>query len=377
MRGGYCYLPILPARGGAFRAVGAISPEARSRLAPLFNVPAPALKDGQTLDAYLAKRAEGIHGCWDTERPVYVDVHDLSPELRTSTGTQPIAYLLEQLLMRGSRAIAVTGTEITRGAEYLDAIRGLICQSRDGLCLRLARDELDEPKVLYSRISALLDFLALSPAAVDVVLDFEYVGKDAIESLRATALEALQSIHRIGSFRNIVVSGTSVPEQLNKRTQGKIVRVPRVELPVWIQVIGTFAEPVSIGFSDCGVIGAYYAPPGKPVNAPSRSRYTTATEHVFRRANRNEYSAICRDLLNTKDFSGPNFSRGDQQMSRSGNGHTGPGNPGMWVSNDTNHHLELVSTQVWNILRQHGFDSRFALPKPKSRPWLQADLLSH
>lgn len=377
MRGAYCYLPILPARDGAFRAVSWLSSDARSRLTPLFNIPAPTPKDEKAIDAYLAKGADGIHGCWDAERPVYVDVHDLSPDLRTSVGEQPIAYLLQRLQMRGSRAIPVTGTKATRGSEYLDTLHGILPRTKDGVCLRLARDELIEPRLLYSSVVDLLGFLGLGPADVDVVLDFEYVGKDQVEALRATALEALQAIHRVGRFRNVVVSGTSIPEHLNKRTQGKIVRVPRVELPLWTQILGTFAEPVPIALGDCGVIGAYHAPPGTPVHVPSRIRYTTATEHVFRRANRDEYHVICRELLETEEFSGARFSFGDYQMSKSANGRTGPGNPGAWVANDTNHHLERVSAQAWNVLREQGLAHHFSLSEPKLQPWLQTELLGH
>lgn len=62
MCGAYCYLPILPARGGAFRAVSALSPDAQSRLTPLFSIPAPAPKDEKALEAYLARRAAGTMG---------------------------------------------------------------------------------------------------------------------------------------------------------------------------------------------------------------------------------------------------------------------------------------------------------------------------
>lgn len=76
MRGAYCYLPILPARSGAFRAVGALSPSGRSRLTPMLDVRAVLLKNGKTIESYLRERAKGIRECWEPERPVYVDVHD-------------------------------------------------------------------------------------------------------------------------------------------------------------------------------------------------------------------------------------------------------------------------------------------------------------
>jgi hypothetical protein len=88
MRGAYCYLPIFPARDGHFLAVDALSPLARSRLTPLFDVPAP--KQGKTLEGYLASRADGIHRCWETGRSIYVDVHDFPLNLRTESGAQPL-----------------------------------------------------------------------------------------------------------------------------------------------------------------------------------------------------------------------------------------------------------------------------------------------
>jgi hypothetical protein len=129
-----------------------LSPLARSRLTPLFDVPAPVLKEGKTLDAYLTERANGMHRCWEAARPIYVDVHDLSPDLVTSSREQPITYLLDLLQILGSRAIPVTGTEVDRGKEYLNTIRALSARSTEGVCLRFARDELNEPKLLRSSI---------------------------------------------------------------------------------------------------------------------------------------------------------------------------------------------------------------------------------
>lgn len=60
MRNTYCYLPILPARGGAFLALKWLSPLAGSRLIPLFDIPDPVLRDGETFDTHFAKRAKGI-----------------------------------------------------------------------------------------------------------------------------------------------------------------------------------------------------------------------------------------------------------------------------------------------------------------------------
>lgn len=374
MRGSYCYLPILPARFGAFRAVGALSPIARARLTPMFDVRSVVLKAGDTLDSYLMKRATGISTCWDSERPFYLDVHDLPLDARTSSGSQPISFLVDYFRSRGARVVPVTGTEEDRGSEYLQTIRALTSQDGDGCCLRLMPDDLGDASRLISSISFVLETVRLSPNDVDVLIDLRYVGRDSTEALRANMLESLQVINSISRFRNIVVSGSSVPDVLGRRDQGKVRREPRIELRLWESLLET-ADEVPLPFSDYGIIGAHYSPPGRVVNVPARIRYTTARDHVFRRAKRGEHRQLCRQLIESDEFVGAAFSAGDQRLYFSSMGHGGPGTPAHWVGYDTNHHLELVSEQVWNQLRAKALDDRFALPRVIAKPWLQPELL--
>jgi len=375
MRGSYCYLPILPARFGAFRAVGALSPASRSRLMPMFDVRSVILKNGETLDAYLIKRAIGISQCWEAGRPVYVDAHDLPLEARTLSGAQPIAFLVDYFRSRGARVVPVTGTEGDRGTDYLQTMRALVAQVGDGACLRLQRDDLESAQILQASIAAVLNVIRLSPEHVDIVLDLRYVGRDSPESLRAMVLEALQVIDSVGNFRNVAVAGSSVPDAMGKRDQGKVRREPRIELQLWTQLLESMVAGYPMPFSDYGIVGALYAPPGKPVQVPARIRYTTPRDHVFRRASRSEHRDLCRQLIESEDFRGSSFSAGDQRLHRSAMGRATPGNPAQWVGYDTNHHLELVSEQAWNLLQSRGLDGRFTLPERSPRPWLQPELL--
>lgn len=375
MRASYCYLPILPARSGAFGAVAALSPDTVSRINPMFDVPVPPLKSGKTLDAYLTERADGIHGCWERDRAVYVDVHDLDPDLRTTMGLQPIAFLLNQLRLRGSRAIPVTGTAADRGMNYVVAIRALISQYPDGLCVRLDRDELSDAVALSRNLIELLNTVSVEPTNTDLILDYRYVGREKPEVIRTSALEALNAIAGIGQFRNVALAGTSIPDRLDKRDNGRVRRESRVELEAWSQLLPTLASPMPVAASDYGVIGAHYVTPSGFVTVPSRSRYTTEREHVFRRAKRSEHAETCKQVVASSDFLGETFSAGDRRVTLVAQGQAKPGAPVIWVSDDTNHHLELVSAQAWRILRKHGFDKQFNLAVPNRRPWLQPVLI--
>ena len=68
MRGTFGYMPILPARYGAFRSIATLSPASRSPLTPMFDIRNVVLKSGKTVDAYLMERVEGIHQCWNPQR---------------------------------------------------------------------------------------------------------------------------------------------------------------------------------------------------------------------------------------------------------------------------------------------------------------------
>ncbi|HTQ76302.1 MAG TPA: hypothetical protein VMI74_18640 [Burkholderiales bacterium] len=378
MRASYCYVPVLPARGGAFRAIAALSPDARVRLTPVFNIPAAILKAGKTWEAYLAKRADGVRWCWEPARPFYIDVHDLDLELRTSTGRPPIEFVVSRLRDNGMFAIPVTGTEADRGREYLLTVKGLASRYNCGVGLRLAREEMEEPRVLEQAIKDTLEIVGIGPEDCDVFLDFGYVGKDSSAVLEVSAQETLAVLAGIGNFRNTALGGSSIPDQLGKSDQGIVRREKRIELDAWMS-ISTAARGgqnrIPLALLDYGIVGDHYVPPAKVMNLPSRIRYTTASDHVFRRANRSDYRELCKQLVSTSDYLGPLFSDGDRRIELSARGLAGPGAPALWAAYDTNHHLELVSEQAWSILRQLRLDRKFGLPQSLRRPWLQAELL--
>lgn len=371
MRGAYCYLPILPARGGAFLAIKWLSLLAESRLTPLFDIPDPVLRDGETIEMHFAKRAMGISDTWTRTRPAYVDMHNLPSHVRMASGAHPLTYVFEHLNMHSAQAIPVTGTAADRDAAYSSAARTIVRRDRRGAALRLAREDLENRSALGAGISETLDFLGLTPAECDLLFDFRYVLAKEVNGLRALALEVLQIATSLGNFRNMIVAGGSIPEQIGKQDQGQVRRETRVEFGLWSELMAAFP----IAYADYGVLSPLYVPPKGVVNVPSRIRYSTETDHVFRRGGRNEYPALCKTLVASSEFAGENFSLGDLRIYRCAKETIKPGNPTLWVASDANHHLELVSGQVWRALESSGLAGRFALPEPVRRPWLQPELV--
>ena len=339
----------------------------------MFDVPVPNATQLEDLEAYLVKRADGIKRCWVPDRPVYVDVHDFPLEIRVR-GVWPIIHLVDGLMSRGLRPIPVCGTVSERGSEYVHAVRRLAARNGYGACLRIERDEIDDSKALSDSIAETLALLDVPTESVDVILDFGFVGRETAQTLRSIVSEALHVVRASGQFRNLAVAGGSVPEQLPKRDTGVVRREPRIEFDLWAQVLDTDSAMMPLAFGDFGVISPLYVPPSTPVNVPARIRYTTIREHVFLRTGRSGHNYLCTELVASEDFACAGFSAGDQRMALAARGLASPGNPGMWVGDDLNHHLELVSAQVWDAIRAKGLSRYFALPEPIHYPWLQREL---
>jgi hypothetical protein len=339
----------------------------------MFDLPNVIIKPGATLDDYLLKRTEGIYKAWAADRPCYLDAFSVPVDWRAASGEICVAFVTKRLRALGARVLPVTGTVTDRGVNYVKELYGL--SQPDGVCLRIGRDEFAEPKLLSESIRETLGVLGLGCSQVDVVVDYRYVGNGDLEHLRAAALDALTLLSGFGSFRNVMVAASSIPALLPKRDEGKVRREPRRDFELWAALFPLRPAGLAMPLCDYGIVGAHYVPPGKPVNTPARVRYTTPTEHIFLRGKRDEHSKACRQLLQLNDFSGSEYSVGDQRLSQSAAGRLGKGTAAMWVGYDANHHVELVSEQAWQVIKTAGLASLFSLDDAKPRPWLQPELL--
>ena len=300
-------------------------------MAPLFDVPAPVLREGESLEEHLFRVATGAHGAWSNSSPMYVDVHDFPLETRVATGVLPITFLFDILKQYGSSAVPVTGVKADREIDYLHAVGKIVGRDGKGACLRLQEDDLSDLQGLNPSVIEALAAVGLATGDIDLILDFGFIGGRNPDSLSELAIEALRTISVLGTFRNVIVSGTSVPERLGKKDQGKIRRERRIEVPLWQRVARTLGHDLGIVFSDCGVIGARYVTPTGPVRVPPRIRYSNSVEHLFLRGKPGEYAALCRTIVESNDFAGGNFSVGDRHFEQCAAGPCDSGNATTWV----------------------------------------------
>src|SRR5262249_40539813 len=135
----YDYVPILKGRDGEYGALKTLSPETKSSLMPLLELP-PVPWDfeeerpAKTIDNHLKSVTTKIEDSWGLD-PMFIDFLWISDRDRMSNGEHPAEFILRTARHRSLTLIPVIG--LTRTDEYLDVISDAIKQDKRGVCIRL------------------------------------------------------------------------------------------------------------------------------------------------------------------------------------------------------------------------------------------------
>lgn len=374
------YFPILRGKEGEIDAIGHLSPYARLRVRPLFDIQKPRSPAKSSIEQFLADKAREIASAWGTTRPLFIDFRRYGPDENTATGFHPAEHFFECSRQLGLQAIPVTGPESERGPgdRYINAVTDIAQRGNRGAAIRLPYEALLDPGRLQDQLTQLRNAFSLPFSMIDVFLDLEALNRlSSVERsdpvLLALLFEALAAVRQF-SPRTTVVCGSSLPETLGKRHEWQPVSIPRTDLLLWdALIVGLHRELV--GFGDYGVVYPFEIDPDKFVRPPSRIRLANKNEHLIFRAKSTEYRALCQSALSHESVSDLPRCWGAQQLSRSAAGAQGIGSPTDWIYRDTNVHIEATVSRIEAELRRRGLASSLEFDAPDSTPWMQESFL--
>lgn len=121
------YFPIHRAKKGEIVATGHLSPHARARVRPIFDVQKQNVKDGRKIEEYFNDLAEDIVQSWGTRHALLIDFSRYEPDAVVRDGRHCIEYLFSYFRQRSMQGIPVAGPESVRGPgpAYLEAVARL------------------------------------------------------------------------------------------------------------------------------------------------------------------------------------------------------------------------------------------------------------
>ncbi|MFE0642750.1 hypothetical protein ACFW2Y_14205 [Streptomyces sp. NPDC058877] len=359
---GPMYVPALPARPSGLAAYGALTPDVRAVVTPLWTVPphvggartrekgAPHRPDPDPL-APVGHLRTALHRMVGVQcgRPAWVDARHAEGEPR---------HLLAEFrsLLARTPLRPVTGVE--RDVRQQEASAEVARASGNGLGLRVPPEALLHGR-LRDAVGSLLERIAFARCPVDLLLDLGAVDEDHRGPCR-TALRALNALAPLHPWRTVVLLSGAFPRTHPRGYGAPLAETYRTDrfLPDLLRrAVGRHGtHPVH------GDYGAHDPTSADRVSDTGRVpfrgalRYTTARTFLVGEvpAGTDHHVTVrrlAREIVGSPDFRGAGYSAGDRWLSAcaDGSGPLGTGHPDAWICAGHAQHL----THVARELRRH------------------------
>jgi Beta protein len=354
------YAPLLRAKSGEFTALKNLNKLAKTKILPLFDIPRNTSKakvpktDTEHIQLVIAEICE----LW-TGNPMMVDAVTWNPNAVTDTGEHIMGYIHAQLEDGGVHVNPVIGYDRWDNTAYQAALSNLTLKDGRHFVLRLDDEALVDsldPEYFEDRIQTILQNIGRAANECVALIDFGDLSHKTVGDILQQAPAAIQLIYRIG-FTRVIVAGSSIPETINLavKTSSSEGSLLRKEMVIWQALFSTFP---SLVFGDYGVRSPRS---NENVIAPDTNgkiRYTIdknfyiARGYSLRTKDKGaQHHALAAKIVASQHYLGSSFSWGDLQISKCANSEFS-GNSTTWIGIDTNHHLEMVVSEVSEFMRK-------------------------
>ncbi|HDR9025549.1 TPA: beta family protein [Burkholderia vietnamiensis] len=372
------YCPALRLKAGELAGVRELDDGVARHVLPRFIVP-PAADRGDTpqhrlFDSdYCVPDVGGLlSGHW-LGRRAFIDFSYLIPECGAAQSEEWLPPIFARAKSLHVRAIPFVRTD-KLGPELIAAVKSVLpADEALKLGISVRSGDLEDPQ-LGETLRTFLSELSLEFRECAVFADFtdaDFSEFKLVSPIIGFALEALQDL---GPWQLIVFQGTHYPEKNPVTQAGQTVAWPRNEWHAWHDAVkfdANTAEHLIFGdyAADCAKMNFKKA----GTQAIRHYRYATPTDWLIVRGDKGGgdpriMADVCRRVVNSGQFAGPDFSLADRYIYDNATGGTNPGNPQIWRQVNTTHHITQVVADVAKVR-----EIRIA-PLPSEPAILQATL---
>lgn len=351
------YVPILKCKDGEFRAIRDLAQATKDALTPVMEVqpiPWDYVNDTATSEAdqYLTRVAQKCADYWGTDRPLLLDIEPGSFEDEVG-GMHPLAFLLGACRQRDVDIVPVTGLD--RPETFHEAVTTAAEEDELGVCLRVVPEDL-EREDFADDLDELIDDLGVTRETTDLLLDLgPIMPVAAATSMAARAM--ISATPYVQQWRSLILAATAFPENLQGYPPESVNTRPRTEWLVWRNLVGAGGHvPRRPSFSDYAIAHPSILDMDPRIMRMSANlRYTSERDWLIlkgrdtRQYGHEQFNDICAELVQRPEFSGADFSWGDNYIQQCANGNAGPGNAMTWRRAGTSHHLTFVVRQIANL----------------------------
>lgn len=351
------YVAAIQNKPGELTALSHATADTWERMTPLVSIVGPK----QRPDAYKretvarwVKRVANAVGGW----PFFLDICRLRPSHRTATPIgerQVLPVIYEEARKRGMQFVPVLPLGSVHVANHSALVRDAAAQDGRGAALRypIRTVALLSGMTHTSMLTGALGRIGVDVEDADILIDLSYLAADDELGLGDLA-EALKDVLAVGTWRSVILLGTSMPSMLGEIAEGTVGSMPRREWDLWSAIRD---EPLGRIPTYGDYVVQHPDPPrdedGGGPSMRGNIRYTISDETLVARGRgpiiqvgREQYRQLCAQLVERPEFAGSAFSWGDAQIAACAAGDIEPGWQPLWRGAGSSHHFRLVTDQL-------------------------------
>ena len=349
------YVPCLRWKQGEYLALQRLSPAARSCILPLIEVSEVGFdfetrREFKSIDEHLAQFAHRVSERWGKDECL-VDLRHVGMATRMATGEDALTFVFRDLRAKGVVAVPVVGLAEPRQVQK--SVRDIARNDHRGLAVRIGVEDAAEQGIVGTA-KGLVEGCNLELEECDLIVDIGAPNFDPMDGFVGILEGVIRALPHLGHWRRFALIGTAFPSSMAAVRHG-LSLIPRNE---WImykllarQLRRSHLRVASFG--DYGVSHPEVLTVDMRLVRPYASlRYAVDDGWLVARGENvrdhgfAQYRDLCNMVVIARQYSGPEFSKGDEYIYRCSRGEASTGNLTTWRWVGTNRHLELVSRDV-------------------------------
>jgi hypothetical protein len=353
------YIPCLRWKQGEYQAIHNLSSTTRDSIAPIIEVSElgydfETQTNSKTIDEHLSSFATRVKDNWGIKK-CFVDMHYIEPSEHMSDGQNPGAFIFSDL--RSKSVMAIPVIRMREDPQNLSAIRETVNIDKRGLCLRAKIDEIAREGFEIA-LEDLLWHYGVDINQCDLIIDLVSPNFDPIDRFAIVLMKIIQNMPHLNDWRSFGLIGTSFPQSLQGCPQG-ITIINRNE---WCLYKLLVANLMKIGarlpcFGDYAIhhpkilkIDPKIMKPSAGIRYTIKDNWLIAKGRTLKIHGYGQFRELSLSIINSGNYSGKDFSEGDNYIFKCANGIAKTGSLSTWRRVGTNHHIEMVVRDVANFV---------------------------
>lgn len=355
------YVPILKGKEGEFSALKVTSAASRALMTPVIELTdfvLPRLTEDQlkkrkkalpTFEDHIKKEIKNIIDSWDKAVPIFIDLH-LIPvaDLYRIPGGYP-RMIFAELIAAGMRPIPAIYSDAD--SRLFDDYKFVHRSYQTGISIRLRPIEMISKEFLEKTQAT----LELSPDAVDLILDYESIIAENLDTLVTSAEIFINRIlYEANKWRTLTVASGAFPVDLSDYLPLTQNDLPRKDWLFWEKLSASTLQRKP-SFGDYSIAHPVLSTMDRIPDVSASIRYTAEKIWKIMRGqgtNKRGWEQIrerCRELIRLPIYDGSAFCWADKFIDDCAKAHGGTGGAKEWRKVGNNRHFEKTCRVISSL----------------------------